>query len=159
MAIVYDGGQQAHMTSKALYAYLAELDRSNDALPMGERSEISDAAAQTIAAMWHSPESPNSTLLSTRGMVADDSAFSDFCTPREYEDASRRDKQALSYLGTYLLSKQGPSGAYRCPCCGDDHVGWRGRCDECKEASCEMTKDASGEWGHWECQRETSCPF
>jgi hypothetical protein len=105
MTIVYDGGRQEHMTSEELYAYLAELDAQNSALPFGERSEINDRAAQTIAAMWHSPGN-ESTALSTAGWVTVEMSPRDFYTVSEYQMASAREKRALDYLATYILSKQ-----------------------------------------------------
>lgn len=46
------------------------------------------------------------------------------------------------------------SGAYRCPCCGDDYVGTTWICSECDAFGCEQSHDASGDVGYWECQRD-----
>lgn len=46
-----------------------------------------------------------------------------------------------------------PSGAYRCPCCGDDFYGTAYVCDECDGSGCEQTFNGSGEVGFWECDR------
>ena len=43
---------------------------------------------------------------------------------------------------------------YRCPCCGDDVMDTGPVCSDCREAGCEQTKDACGELGYWECQRD-----
>lgn len=43
--------------------------------------------------------------------------------------------------------------SFRCPCCGDDVMGIRPICSDCTDAGCEMTRDATGELGWWECQR------
>lgn len=45
---------------------------------------------------------------------------------------------------------------HNCPCCGDITYGSAVLCDECIVAECEMTKDATGELGYWECSQE--CP-
>lgn len=106
MNIIYDGGKQQHMTSDELYAYMAELEEGNDRLPMDERSEMSDRAAQTVAAMWHSPASPTTTLLSTMGKVSDDMSIADFRTHAEYLACDATDRMCLDYLATYILAKQ-----------------------------------------------------
>lgn len=47
-----------------------------------------------------------------------------------------------------------PSGAYQCPCCGDDYIGTAYICEECDESGCELTFDGTGEVGFWECNRD-----
>lgn len=67
---------------------------------------ISDACAQTIAAWWHSPGSPNSTVLSTMGGVTDDMAISDFASQSEYGSADRTQQQELDALKAYIADRQ-----------------------------------------------------
>jgi len=68
---------------------------------------ISDACAQTIASWWHSPGSPNSTALSTMGVVTADMELSDFANQYEYTHADNRDRDALDALKKYIQTKQG----------------------------------------------------
>lgn len=105
MNIVYNGGKKQHMTTNELHAYMAELVESNSHLPMRDQREMSDAAAQTVAAMWHSPATPNTTLLSTMGKVSDDMSMGDFASLSEYEACDAMDKLCLDYLMTYILRK------------------------------------------------------
>lgn len=67
---------------------------------------ISDACAQTIASWWHSPSSPNSTVLSTMGAVTDDMSLSDFASQKEYESADRTNQQELDALKAYIADRQ-----------------------------------------------------
>ena len=105
MTIVYDGGKQKHLTEHELMDYLRTLDEYNSTAG-NSPIEINDAAAQTIASYWHSPGSPNSTLLSTMGKVSDDMSLSDFASATEYQSASWEHRRALDYLCTYILDKQ-----------------------------------------------------
>src|SRR6267142_3866162 len=68
---------------------------------------ISDASAQAIAAWWHSPGSPLSTVLSTMGAVTEDMHIHDFASPREYADSDFNDKLVLNALEAYIETKQG----------------------------------------------------
>lgn len=67
---------------------------------------ISDACAQTIAAWFHSPASPNSTVLSTMGGVTDDMDISDFASQKEYDSHNRTEQQELDALKAYILDRQ-----------------------------------------------------
>lgn len=106
MTIVYSGGRLPHLSTATLHAHMAELVESNHHRPLELQVEITDAVAQTIAAMWHSPGRPESTLLSTMGQVSDTMTMGDFATSSEYESADAMDKVCLDYLLTYILRKQ-----------------------------------------------------
>jgi hypothetical protein len=67
---------------------------------------ISDGAAQAIASWWHSPGSPNSTRLSTMGIVTDDMCIEDFADAAEYLLADFDDAVALDALEAYILYRQ-----------------------------------------------------
>lgn len=67
---------------------------------------ISDACAQTIAAWWHSPGSPLSTVLSTMGAVTKDMSISDFASEREYNQCEQREQQELKALEMYIKDRQ-----------------------------------------------------
>lgn len=67
---------------------------------------ISDEVAQTIASWWHSPGSPNSTALSTMGVVTADMDIRDFADAAEYLLASDSDALELDALEDYIKSKQ-----------------------------------------------------
>lgn len=67
---------------------------------------ISDACAQTIASWWHSPASPNSTMLSTMGKVTDDMCISDFAGQHEFDMADRASQQELLALKAYIATRQ-----------------------------------------------------
>lgn len=66
---------------------------------------LSDAAAQAIASWWHSPASPNSTRLSTMGMVGTETEVSDFCTESEYVSDYRTnsERDEIDALEAYIL--------------------------------------------------------
>lgn len=66
---------------------------------------ISDASAQAIASWWHSPGSPNSTRLSTMGMVGIETSISDFCTESEYVSDYRlnSERDEVDALEAYIL--------------------------------------------------------
>jgi len=55
------------------------------------------------------------------------------------------------------------SGYANCPCCGEiiivRDIARPSLCDDCAEAGCEMTCDASGEAGYWECQQHDYDPY
>lgn len=106
MTVVYNGGRKAHLDSETLYAYVGALDFDNR-FGSAERGtkDITDAAAQTIAAMWHSPNG-ESAWLSTQGKVTSSMTISDFCTEREYSLLKTRDTLLVDYLQSYIESKQ-----------------------------------------------------
>jgi hypothetical protein len=106
MEIVYRGGQQSHMNSQELYVHVGRVDHLNSTLAAGI-SEINDSAAQTIAAWYHSPASPNSTRLSTMGQVTDDMTIGDFVSSAEYAILDDRERLVIAYLESYIISKQG----------------------------------------------------
>lgn len=60
----------------------------------------------------------------------------------------------LGYIGLERIITL-PVESYRCPCCGDDVMDSRPICEDCREASCEATVDASGDLGYWECQQDS----
>jgi len=74
---------------------------------------ISDAVAQAIASWWHSPGYPNSTRLSTMGMVGVETSISDFCTPAEYSAdwTSQTDRDEIDALEAYILVIQANAGS------------------------------------------------
>lgn len=63
---------------------------------------ITDACAQAIAAWWHSPGSPNSTALSTMGVVMCDTQLSDFATDKEYAQTDANNRMCLNALSQYI---------------------------------------------------------
>jgi hypothetical protein len=67
---------------------------------------ISDACAQTIASWWHSPASPNSTRLSTMGVVMDDTSIYDFTSQGEYDEQLGDSREQLDALSAYIQDKQ-----------------------------------------------------
>lgn len=68
---------------------------------------ISDGAAQAIASWWHSPRSPNSTILSTMGAVTVDMCIEDFADYVEYLLHAFDEQTELDALEAYILDKQG----------------------------------------------------
>jgi len=102
--IVYDGGRAVHLNSNELHFQLMQLNTRNSMLNGVE--EITDAMAQTIASWYHSPSSPNSTLLSTMGKVSDDMDLRDFVSHAEYMSSGGFDRLCLNYLESYITSKQ-----------------------------------------------------
>lgn len=137
--IVHDAGRTAHLTSDRLFMHLA-------ALPAGEI--ISDREAQTIAAQWHSPAEPLSTVLSTRGMVDMRMSRETFASDSEYNAASESDRKALDALAAYISHHiaAAPSGVRSCECrdCFEIIVGIVGEmCDGCEEAGCEYGTECS----------------
>jgi hypothetical protein len=130
---VHDGGQAEHYGSERLFRNLRLLS---------EGEIISDRAAQTIAAWWHSPGKPYSTLLSTRGIVDRYTTLSDFGDPAEAE--TPEDAQALRALGAYIAHKQSTarSGPRPCAChdCFEITTGIPGElCADCAEWGCDAT--------------------
>jgi len=146
-SIVHNPGRMAHLTSDRLHMHLA-------AAPEGE--PISDQEAQTIAAFWHSPDSPNSTLLSTQGKVSSDISILDFGNPALYrgyapkghesEDHNRFMSEALmelealdKYIRHYQQFPTTPTGVHPCACddCPNMQYGRSGDlCEHCEEAGC-----------------------
>lgn len=135
---VYDGGIHNHHPSERLFRILRH---------MPEGTVISDRMAQTIAAWWHSPASPYSTVLSTMGQVDRYMSLSDFGNPDDAE--TEDDKAALLALGAYIAAKQAAaeSGARPCACrdCMSIAVGTPGElCSECAEWGCDPTDESAG---------------
>lgn len=66
---------------------------------------ISDASAQAIASWWHSPAHPNSTRLSTMGIVGIETEITDFCTSAEYNSDYRleSERDEVDALHAYIL--------------------------------------------------------
>lgn len=75
-----------------------------DARVYGET--ISPDVARIIAAWWHSPGSPNSTLLSTMGKVACDATRQDFATDKEYAECNDWNRWALDMLSLFIWYRQ-----------------------------------------------------
>lgn len=67
---------------------------------------ISDACAQTIASWWHSPGSPNSTMLSTMGAVTDDMDICNFASQKEYGLTDKWGQECLDALKAYIADRQ-----------------------------------------------------
>jgi hypothetical protein len=67
---------------------------------------ISDACAQTIASWWHSPGSPLSTVLSTRGAITSDMSIRDFASQLEYDNCAERERNELDALEMYIETRQ-----------------------------------------------------
>ena len=106
--LIYDGGRHSHYTSSELERYIRALDSFNYTIRQigpDDLMELSDKAAQSIAAMWVSPGNENATALATRGHVLKGASMSDFATSSEYRGADHLDKLMLDYLGTYLVRK------------------------------------------------------
>jgi hypothetical protein len=96
---------------------------------------ISDSVAQAIASYWHSPSSPNSTILSTMGAVTPDMSIEDFCSDSEYARIENIDNRwEVDALGDYIYTKQTKAGMALCEeCaemafCDDDNL-----CEDCEE--------------------------
>lgn len=87
-------------SSEELYVFNAV----HEARAYGEM--ISPDIAMTIASWWHSPGSPNSTLLSTMGKVACDADMGDFATPAEYRSADNWNRWALDCLTVFIRNRQ-----------------------------------------------------
>jgi len=146
-SIVHNPGRQQQVTSTALHDVLRDIPSD---------SIITDAEAQTIAAMWHSPDSPNSTLLSTMGKVSSDISILDFGNPALYrgyapkghesEDHNRFMSEALTelealdkYIRHYQQFPTTPTGVHPCACddCPNMQYGRSGDlCEHCEEAGC-----------------------
>lgn len=138
---VYSGGRQAHLTDNDVMREVSAFEANN-------RKIISDAAAQTIAAWWHSPTQPLTTGLSTKGdvdrhltldMFFDESTDATTTGPTWVGSAPQR---CLSALGEYLTYHQtnAPSAVRPCAChtCFDTVVGIAGElCSECEDAGCD----------------------
>lgn len=156
-SIVHNPGHREHYTSENLHKYLAA---RTDVV-------IGDAMAQTIAAFWHTPGSPNSTLLSTQGKVSSDMSIEDFAdisvyrdyTPKghEHEDHVRFMRESLvelealdQYIKHYQQFPTTPTGVHPCACmdCDGLQYGRKGDlCEHCEDAGC------SGNWSD-ECERD-----
>lgn len=141
--IVHEGGQREQYLSQGLFAHL-------DSLRPGQI--INDAAAQTIAAWFHTPESKLSTVLSTMGKVDRRMTRETFATIDEYRNLDTDDRRALDALTAYIVAKiaTAPSSYRMCACddCSDATVGIVGElCHECETAGCTI-----GEGD--ECQRD-----
>lgn len=67
---------------------------------------ITDECARVIAAWWHSPGKPNSTALSTMGVVRCDTSLNDFSTQEEYNNANPADRMCLEALDQYIQHMQ-----------------------------------------------------
>jgi hypothetical protein len=95
--IIYEN-RQDHLTSREMGDEMFRV--------MMEGAILSDAAAQTIASWWHSPKSPESTLLSTMGAVSDTMHISHFAGQHEYDMADERSKIELWALKEYIEFRQ-----------------------------------------------------
>jgi len=103
VTIVYYGGREQHLGSEQLYRHVKAIDAYNRT---GKGvMDITDDVAQTIAAMWHSPNG-ESTWLSTRGIVTEAMTIGDFCTEKEYSELSTEDTLLIDYLQSYIENKQ-----------------------------------------------------
>lgn len=126
-SIVHDPGKRSHYSSEELHAMLGHQ----------EWNPITSGMAQTIAAWWHSPDSPNSTRLSTMGQVTSDMSIGDFEDPGAYPVDSRehRELEALEhYIRYYQTFPTTPAGYVFCACeeCFEEIVGRQGDyCQEC----------------------------
>lgn len=106
-ALIYDGGRHKHYTTSELARYMTALIEFNETIrEIGpdDVQELSDRAAQTIAAMWLN-SSPASQALATRGQVLHGACMSDFATGEDYRAADNDTRDQLDYLGTYLVRK------------------------------------------------------
>lgn len=137
--IVHDGGRQDHLTSE--HVLMQTVRHANVAGVI-----ISDAEAQTIAAWWHSPAEPLSTVLSTMGQVDRRMTRETFAGDAEYAAADPDARAALDALGAYLAHHvaAAPSAVRPCACrdCFDTTVGIVGElCRHCTDAGCEYGTD------------------
>ena len=106
-ALIYDGGRHKHYTSSELARYMAALISFNEMIrEIGpdDVQELSDRAAQSIAAQWLNG-SEASQALATRGQVIHGACMSDFATQADYRAADNETRDQLDYLGTYLVRK------------------------------------------------------
>lgn len=104
---------------------------------------IPDSVAQAIASYWHSPGSPQSTILSTMGKVTYEMTREDFATDAEYAaleyDCDRHELDALSAYLDNIKRHHTPSGnVHACTCCGEMvyALPWA-KCTPCDDETCE----------------------
>lgn len=157
---VYEGGRAEHVSSTDVHRAVMEWDYRNKRFPSAKDQRIiSDAVAQTIAAWWHSPGEPYTTMLSTMGVVDRYTELSHFGT--EAQCTMERARMALRALGAYIVDKQmnAPTGSRVCAChdCFEIAIVRAGEmCNDCEIAGCDPT-DADAE-----CQRDDAygncCP-
>jgi hypothetical protein len=124
MQIVYQG-EEGHASLREVQDEVDKWRTLGDCL--------SDAVAQTIASWWHSPAEPNSTRLSTMGIVTADMNFYNFATDAEYEAAAEDDRNALDALADYIMVKQVDAGMLECAECYEIAFVTNGICKECAE--------------------------
>lgn len=106
--LIYDGGRHSHYTSRELESYIRALDAFNAVIRMigpDDVLELSDKAAQSIAAMWVNPAEPVTTALATRGHVLKGARLINFANANDYCEADTVNRLMLDYLGTYLVRK------------------------------------------------------
>lgn len=96
---VYSSGPLRHQHTEEVLRALF------DPKIFGERT-ISDSVAQTIASWWHSPGRPNTTLLSSRGVVMSDTEIDDFADPEEYDNCEDFERKCLNALQHYIQTKK-----------------------------------------------------
>jgi hypothetical protein len=107
---------------------------------------ILDSVAQAIASYWHSPDSPQSTILSTQGVVTYEMTREDFASDAEYAALEFDcDKQELDALEAYIADVKRhhtPSGdVHHCSCCGElvYALPWQ-KCMTCEDDGCDCVR-------------------
>lgn len=91
----------------------------HEALVYGEI--ITRDLAMTVAAWWHSPGSPNSTLLSTMGKVACNADISDFASAVEFDKQDIWGKWALNALAAFIKDAREKGHVTHLPGCKHDN--------------------------------------
>lgn len=123
---------------------------------------ISDSAAQTIAAWWHAPSKPLTTVLSTRGQVDIRMNRETFASDDNYLTAENDDRRALDALAAYITDKiaRAESGYRHCACrdCMDAAVGIPGAfCNACEDAECEYDTECDRDDAYGDDDPEDEC--
>lgn len=103
---------------------------ADDGLFTGDDGTYADAFVIEVVA-------PDRVLLTTSGVGHD-----------YYGDVKEAKTAAEIYDGTLILP-----GYANCACCSDVVIDVT-LCRLCRDAGCASSKDASGEVGFWECQRD-----
>ena len=130
MQIVYNGVSLTHLLSDEVDAQVHVWNNTGEL--------ISDNAAQTIAAWWHSPGN-ESALLSTQGKVSASITIRDFASQEEYESEYRTEIERLELdaLEAYINAKKADAGMKYCDSCEEwkfwEHTVSSILCPDCVE--------------------------
>lgn len=145
---------------EGIYAPELHMDSTDngDILPEHEAQYVADALSQgwTLESGWTGQYSYSGVCMHDSEYIGGWLAEHILCTPGLWVAAPVRmllDVEGEGWVLAYRPMVR-PSGAYRCPCCGDDFMGTAYICDECDASGCEQTIDSTGEVGFWECSRD-----